>query len=142
VSGAHAPPIRRVLETALYCDDLERAVTFYRDVLGLRSMGEPPRLVPMDAGGSTVLLLFQRGATVQGAQTPGGVIPPHDGSGPVHVAFAIEPESVDAWEAKLAGAGVTIESRVHWPRGGTSLYFRDPDGHSLELATPGVWTTY
>ncbi|MDF2970539.1 MAG: glyoxalase, partial [Microvirga sp.] len=37
---------------------------------------------------------------------------------------------------------IPIESRVTWPRGGTSLYFRDPDGHVLELATPGLWATY
>ncbi|HWQ03343.1 MAG TPA: glyoxalase, partial [Candidatus Nitrosotenuis sp.] len=26
--------------------------------------------------------------------------------------------------------------------GGRSIYFRDPDGHSLELVTPGVWPNY
>jgi catechol 2,3-dioxygenase-like lactoylglutathione lyase family enzyme len=31
---------------------------------------------------------------------------------------------------------------VGWPRGGRSVYFRDPDGHSVELATPGLWETY
>jgi catechol 2,3-dioxygenase-like lactoylglutathione lyase family enzyme len=35
--------------------------------------------------------------------------------------------------------GIAIESRITWARGGTSLYFRDPDGHSLEVATPGLW---
>jgi len=30
----------------------------------------------------------------------------------------------------------------HSPRGGTSLYFRDPNGHMLELATPGLWSIY
>jgi len=27
-------------------------------------------------------------------------------------------------------------------RGGHSIYFRDPDGHLLELATPGLWAIY
>jgi catechol 2,3-dioxygenase-like lactoylglutathione lyase family enzyme len=42
----------------------------------------------------------------------------------------------------LAAQGVVVESRITWPRGGTSLYFRDPDGHSVEVATPGLWPNY
>jgi catechol 2,3-dioxygenase-like lactoylglutathione lyase family enzyme len=87
-------------------------------------------------------LLFHRGATASGADTPSGWIPPHDGHGPIHVAFAIGRDDLPAWEKVLALQGVTIESRVRWNRGGESIYFRDPDGHSVELATPGVWATY
>ena len=131
-----------MLETALYFDDLDAGVAFYRDVLGLRVLDASARLVAMDAGASTVLLLFRRGATVQGADTPGGRIPPHDGSGPVHLAFAIPRDSFAEWEDHLKRNGVAIESRVRWPRGGESLYIRDPARHSVELATPGLWETY
>jgi hypothetical protein len=31
---------------------------------------------------------------------------------------------------------------VVWPEGSTSIYFRDPDGHLLELVTPGLWPNY
>jgi catechol 2,3-dioxygenase-like lactoylglutathione lyase family enzyme len=58
------------------------------------------------------------------------------------VAFSIPADELAAWEARLAGAGVEIEGRTRWPRGGDSIYFRDPDGHLLELATPGLWTGY
>ncbi|SRR5258705_1081583 len=136
------PSVRRVVETALYVDDMPRAVAFYRDVLGLRPMGVGERLTPMDAGDASVLLLFQRGATAHGLSFPGGTIPPHDGAGPLHVAFGIEIAEFDAWETRLTGHGVAIESRVSWERGGRSLYFRDPDGHSVELVTPGTWETY
>jgi catechol 2,3-dioxygenase-like lactoylglutathione lyase family enzyme len=137
----NAPAIARVLETALYVEDLDRAVEFFRTVMGLTPMVEAPdRLVALDAGGATVLLLFQRGATTAGLRSPSGWIPPHDGAGPVHLAFAID--DVAAWEAHLAARGVAIESRVSWERGGVSLYFRDPDGHSIEVATPGTWPTY
>ena len=36
----------------------------------------------------------------------------------------------------------SLEGRTEWPRGGVSVYFRDPDGHLLELATPGLWEGY
>ena len=38
--------------------------------------------------------------------------------------------------------GVAIEGRNDWSRGGRSIYFRDPDRHLLELATPGLWSVY
>ncbi len=136
------PRIERVLETALYVDDLDRAVGFYRDILCLRVLDAGPRLVAMDAGRATVLLLFRRGATAAGAQTPAGWIPPHDGAGPVHVAFAIAADELVAWEQHLADRGVPVESHIVWEAGGRSIYIRDPDGHSVELATPGTWGTY
>ena len=136
------PVVLRLLETALYVDRLEETVGFYRELLGLTVLDATPRLVAMDAGQGTVLLLFQRGATTAGAGTPGGWIPPHDGAGPVHLAFAIEAAAVGDWEHRLQEHGVAIESRVRWSRGGQSLYFRDPAGHSVELATPGTWSVY
>jgi hypothetical protein len=69
-------------------------------------------------------------------------IPPHDGSGPLHVAFAVTAPQLAEWEAQLERCKVAIEGRTSWPRGGRSVYFRDPDGHLLELATPGVWKIY
>ena len=141
-ANTDGPPIRRVVETALYVDDMARAVAFYRDVLGLRPMGPGERLTAIDAGGGTVLLLFKRGATLDGFTWPGGRIPPHDGAGPIHVALAVDAADLEAWAARLAAHGVEVESRVKWTRGGASLYFRDPDGHSVELVTPGTWETY
>src|SRR5688572_15534562 len=105
------PIITRILETALYVDDLDAAVAFYRDVLRLRILSEGPRLVALDAGQASVLLLFRRGATVDGLDMPGGWIPPHDGQGPVHLAFAITAEALGAWENHLHERGVAIESR-------------------------------
>jgi catechol 2,3-dioxygenase-like lactoylglutathione lyase family enzyme len=105
-------------------------------------MGGNERLTPIDAGGGTVLLLFKRGATANGVTYPGGAIPPHDSSGPAHVALAIAADAFDAWHAHLESHGIAIEQVNRWDRGGRSLYFRDPDGHSVELATPGLWANY
>lgn len=136
------PNIDGVLETALYVDDLDRACRFYDDVMKLTRLFRDARLCAYDAAHRTVLLLFVRGGALETVQMPGGTIPPHDGGGPVHVAFAIAADSLADWERHLAEQGVAIEGRTVWPRGGTSIYFRDPDGHLLELATPGLWTTY
>jgi catechol 2,3-dioxygenase-like lactoylglutathione lyase family enzyme len=132
----------RVLETALYVDDLGRAAAFYADVLGLAALHADERLRAFAVGGSSVLLLFRRGASLETVRLPGGTIPPHDGSGPLHVAFAVAADALAAWEERLREHGVAIEGRTDWPRGGRSIYFRDPDGHLLELATPGLWSIY
>ena len=131
----------RVLETALYVDDLDRAAGFYADVLGLASLHEDDRLRAF-AVGNSVLLLFRRGASLATIKLPGGTIPPHDGSGPLHVAFAVAADELAGWEARLRDHGVAVEGRTDWRRGGRSIYFRDPDGHLLELATPGLWRIY
>ena len=132
----------RVLETSLYVDDLERAARFYEDVLGLKALTSDKRFLAYDVGGKSVLLLFRRGFTLETVHMPGGTIPPHDGHGPIHAAFAIGADALTDWEERLAAHGVAIEGRTKWTRGGTSIYFRDPDGHLLELATPGLWATY
>jgi catechol 2,3-dioxygenase-like lactoylglutathione lyase family enzyme len=51
-------------------------------------------------------------------------------------------DDLDAWKKRLRANNVEIESEVTWSRGGRSIYFRDPDGHSVELATSGVWSVY
>lgn len=136
------PRISELKETALYVDDVDCAVRFYRDVLGLAIMVQDHRFCALEVSGRHVLLLFLRGASDQTTVLPGGQIPPHDGNGPIHAGFAIEATELVAWESHLAQHGVAVLSRVERPRGGRSIYFRDPDGHLLELLTPGVWATY
>jgi catechol 2,3-dioxygenase-like lactoylglutathione lyase family enzyme len=131
-----------VLETALYVDDMARGRRFYEEALGLSPIFEDARLTAYAIGGQSVLLLFQRGSAVETVHMPGGTIPPHDGSGPLHIAFAISADELAEWEQRLKAHDVAIEGRTQWRRGGHSIYFRDPDGHLLELATPGLWTIY
>lgn len=133
-----APPLTAVLETGLYVADLDRARRFYETVLGLGPIFADERMVAY-AVGPSVLLLFLRGATTEAVEMPGGTIPPHDAAGQIHYALSIAAADLPAWAAHLAAHGVAEESRTTWPRGGISLYFRDPDGHLGELATPGIW---
>jgi catechol 2,3-dioxygenase-like lactoylglutathione lyase family enzyme len=134
--------VRRVLETALYCDDLSRTVGFYTALLALEPMLASERVVAFDAGEGTVLLLFQRGSSDNPFESSGGLVPGHVSHGPAHFAFAVDTEDIPSWLERLRTLHVPVESRVDWARGGHSVYFRDPDGRSVELATPGTWPCY
>jgi catechol 2,3-dioxygenase-like lactoylglutathione lyase family enzyme len=127
--------IQAIVETGVYVDDLERAEAFYRDVLGLPVVGrESGRHVFFQVGSSAVLLVFNAAAS-----SKGDVLPGHGASGPSHFALGVPAGSLPAWRKRLAEKGVAIEKEVSWPRGGRSLYFRDPAGNSVEIITPGVW---
>jgi len=134
------PRVSHILETSLYVDDLDRSRVFYERVFGFVAVFHDHRMCAMEVPGEQVLLLFRHGMTDQPAPGPGGgTIPPHHGRGALHLAFAIPFGELAAWETHLTDQAVAVESRIGWTRGGTSLYFRDPDGHSLEVATPGLW---
>jgi catechol 2,3-dioxygenase-like lactoylglutathione lyase family enzyme len=128
-------PIRCIVEAAIYCDDLDAAEKFYRDVLGLPFLGkEPGRHVFFQAGEHQVLLVFCPTATLKGDR-----LPAHGTHGAGHVALGIALQDLDQWRERLAHHGVPIEQEQTWERGGRSLYFRDPGGNSIELVTPGIW---
>lgn len=136
------PSVTAVLETCIHVRDIERSARFYENLFHFRRMQSDERFCAFDVGGRSVLILFLRGGTHDPVSLPGGVIPPHNGSGHLHFALAIPREDLSSWERRLEAAGVAIESRVEWERGGVSLYFRDPDDHLVELATPGIWPIY
>ena len=142
MADLNSPALERIVETALYVDDIARARAFYVDALGCEVLLDTQRLLALGVGGISMLLLFRRGATTTPLETAGGLVPPHGGTGVQHIAFAIRREAVDEWRQRLERNGIAIESRVRWQRGGESLYVRDPDGHSIELITPGLWSIY
>jgi catechol 2,3-dioxygenase-like lactoylglutathione lyase family enzyme len=142
MESAHMLKLDGILESSIYTADLAKSCDFYEQVLELKPLFKDSRMAAYDAGRRTVFLIFLRGATTEWVQLPGGAIPPHDGHGEFHFAFAVPTQDLEAWEKRLAERGVAIEARTDWPRGGKSIYFRDPDNHLVELATPGLWATY
>ena len=133
------PGVRGVLETALYVADLDQSLQFYERLFGFKRLHGDERFAALEVPGGQVLLLFRKGGTSAPIETSGGTIPAHDGDGRLHFALAIDADTIDAWAARLDAEDVPLTSRVRWHHGGESLYFRDPDGHLAELATPGLW---
>lgn len=128
------PQITGILETALYVKDIDRAEKFYQQVLGLKTYSKATSRHVFFKIGKTMLLLFNARETRQS-----DTVPPHGTEGEGHAAFAVKHGELDAWRKKLQAQNVPIEMEITWPSGGISIYFRDPDGNSLELATPDTW---
>jgi catechol 2,3-dioxygenase-like lactoylglutathione lyase family enzyme len=130
------PKTEGILESSLYVDDVARSAHFYEKIFGFTVISDfGKRGCAIEAGNRQVLLLFRKGGS--------RAIPtPHDGDGELHLAFAISATELASWEEWLAENGIAVEEKRAWERGGQSLYFRDPDRHLIELATPGVWSIY
>ena len=138
--AASTPPeVNGIVESSLYVESVARSVQFYERVFGFEPIDtdekegvtDKTRLCALRAGDRSVLLLFKKGATED-----------TDATGAIHVAFGIARSQLTAWEQWLANHGIAIELRKTWKYGGQALYFRDPDGHLLEVVTPGVWSIY
>lgn len=125
----------RVLESCLYVDDLAAAERFYGGVLGLELLSQVPNRHLFFRCGDGVFLVFNPDTTSQA----GGDVPTHGAHGPGHAAFAMAVDEIARWREHLRHHGVEIETEIAWPSGGYSIYFRDPAGNSVELATPLIW---
>lgn len=129
----------RVTVLTLGVDDLERAVAFYRDGLGLKTDGIVGREFEHGA-----VAFFEMQSGVRLALWPRASIA-YDSGLPVTPASATEVtighnvstrQAVDEVMRLAERAGATITKRAHdtfW--GGYSGYFQDPDGHLWEV----VW---
>lgn len=130
------PKTDGILESSLYVSDVQRSIRFYQEIFGFQLISDfGERGCAMHAGTHQVLLLFKKGASRT-------ITSPHDGDGELHLAFAVSAAELADWESWLREKEIPVEEKRSWERGGTSVYFRDPDRHLLELATPGTWSVY
>jgi catechol 2,3-dioxygenase-like lactoylglutathione lyase family enzyme len=130
----------RVLESCVYAADLDAAERFYTQVIGLEKHArEDGRHVFFRCSDGMVLVFNPEHTSTVVTMIGGAPLPLHGTRGAGHLAFAVREDDIPAWRSHLKRAGVEIESEVHWPQGGTSLYIRDPAGNSVELASPTIW---
>jgi catechol 2,3-dioxygenase-like lactoylglutathione lyase family enzyme len=128
------PNTEGILESSLYVTDVAGSARFYEKIFGFQVISDfGERGCAMKAGTRQVLLLFKKAGS-------GDLLSPHGGG--LHIAFAITAADLENWEAWLAENGIAVEEKRTWELGGRSLFFRDPDRHLIEVATPGVWSIY
>lgn len=131
------PEATRIYETVLYAEDLDAAARFYTEGFGLRVLGQSDVMLVLGIGENYVLIFDPSKSSAAGRQ-----VPSHGMTGQGHVAFTADEPELPAWRARLAEAGIEIESEVQWGdegERGTSIYVRDPAGNSVELAPPILW---
>lgn len=133
----------RIKVITLGVDDLERALVFYRDGLGLPTQGiigtefEDGAVVFFNLNDDLILALYPRVALAKDAKVPVG--PPSASDLSIgHIVGSKAEVDTLMRQAKAAGARVTDPARDRfW--GGYSGYFQDLDGHLWEIAWNPTW---
>jgi catechol 2,3-dioxygenase-like lactoylglutathione lyase family enzyme len=135
----------RITLLTLGVDDLERAVAFYRDGLGLPTEGivgtefEHGAVAFFELHGGLKLALWPRASLAHDAGLPVGAASPTEFAIAHNVGSRAAVDAVMA-EAEAAGADVTKPAADTF-YGGYAGYFRDPDGHLWEIAWNPAWQT-
>jgi lactoylglutathione lyase len=128
VQAFSLPMITKLLHTRYRVQDLERTVSFYRDVLGLKEIrrsqsGRGSKLVFLKAPGSDEEI----------------EICEYDASGPVQVGsdlthLAFEVTDLEAFAKEAAAKGYPLSDGPHHTSSGSIIAFIDaPEGYEVEL---------
>jgi catechol 2,3-dioxygenase-like lactoylglutathione lyase family enzyme len=132
----------RITLVTLGVDDLQRAVRFYRDGLGLRTEGivgtefEHGAVAFFDMQSGLKLALWPRSSIAHDAGIALGSPNAIDFTIGHNVSSKAEVDAVME-QAKRAGAVVKAAHETFW--GGYAGYFQDPDGHLWEVAWNPQW---
>ena len=103
----------------LHVSDVQRAKKFYTEVLGMIAYREDPGQVFLHAGQQGVALFKKAGDA-----------PITTGNDLNHLALNVAAGTYEALKAELERQGVAVTGR---PSDDHCIYFRDPDGHRLQL---------
>ncbi len=124
--------ITKLLHTRYRVQDLEKTVSFYRDVLGLQETRRHT------SGRGSQLVFFKAPGTDEEIE-----ICKFDQSGPVQVGpdlthLAFEVNDLDEFAKKAAAKGYPLSDGPHETGSGSRIAFIDaPEGYEIELIEPG-----
>ncbi|MBD8490733.1 VOC family protein [Echinicola sp. CAU 1574] len=124
----------QIKETCLYIHDLDKAASFYHNILGMPVISTEEGRHIFFRCGSSVLLCFIPEKTKNEK-----VLPPHFAKGKQHIAFEVASEVYHSTKESLLQKGITITHEQSWKDGLESFYFEDPFGHVLEIVPKGIW---
>ncbi|HWE60255.1 MAG TPA: VOC family protein [Chloroflexota bacterium] len=123
--------VRGVAEIVLAVHDLERAVSFYRDVLGLRPIPAPPEVKPVFlAAGADTAPIPQMLVLVPLPPDAPAFTPPRTLH---HLALELAPEDFDAEARRLTDLGYVLRTGRHPVLPSRTMYVDDPEGNEVEL---------
>ena len=126
--------VRGIYETVIYAEDIAATVAFYRDVVGIREIEAPAKeSAAFRLEDGTLLLIFNPAMS----SAEGRFVPSHGTTGDGHLAFRVD--DLEAVAVHLHSEGLEIEREITWPRGGKSVYVRDPAGNSVEFVEGEIW---
>jgi catechol-2,3-dioxygenase len=121
------PPVSEISELVLEVSDLDRARSFYRDVLGFEET--------LYGEGREGRYWYLVGETARlGLWTPQTGLAGGRGGAHVHFAFHVPEETLDALLARMREHGAEIEGPIQLGPG-RAIYVTDPDGNVVEFWT-------
>ena len=126
--------IKGIKETCIYIEDIQLARQFYHEKLGLDIINEVEGKHIFFRAGNAVLLCFNPEDSKHKDNPP-----PHFTYGPQHFAFEVSRKDYEKSKAWIEELGIPIISKITWPGGLESFYFKDPAGNVLEIVPEGVW---
>lgn len=138
-----APKLDGILKTALFVENVNLSLLFYQKIFEFETLFFDEQIGALNVSDQQVLLLFLKRSSKLRSTTSGDEENLIDWySEDLHLAFSIAANELEQWKGWLNKNNIAIEKELKWKRGGTSIYFRDPDNYLLELETPGIWTIY
>lgn len=127
------PTLNKIKETAINVTNIKRTEYFYHYILGLEVITKDDRLIFFRVG-TDLLLCFDTDKTKNQTSPPS-----HEARGIQHFAFECSAEDYEPWKKVIKENDIEIEEEIIWETGKKSFYFRDPDGHCVEIIEPLMW---